>query len=120
MSGTYEDLQAWQRAVDLVVEVYGCTKNFPREETNGLTNQLRRAAVSIASNIAEGKGRSSDKELCQFLDCARGSLYEVQTQLLIAQKLSFLTTTEHKSLCDRAAETGRLLNGLIRKMRPVP
>jgi four helix bundle protein len=103
--------------MDLVVEIYKCTKNFPREEMYGLTNQLRRAAVSVASNIAEGKGRSSDKELCQFLDHARGSLYEVQTQLQIAEKLGFLSKTESHNPSANAAETGRLLNGLIRRIR---
>ena len=70
MSGTYVDLRVWQEAMDLVVQIYRCTRRFPREETYGLANQLRRAAVSVPSNIAEGKGRSSDKELVHFLNHA--------------------------------------------------
>ena len=103
--------------MDLVIDIYRCTKDFPREEIYGLTSQLRRAAVSVASNIAEGKGRPSDKELCHFLDHARGSLYEVQTQLRIAEQLGFLSTAQSQNLYANAAKAGRLLNGLIRKIR---
>jgi four helix bundle protein len=78
MSGTYRDLKAWQAAMALVREIYRLTREFPKEETYGLTIQLRKAAVSIASNIAEGKGRSSDKELLRFLSNAKGSLFEVE------------------------------------------
>jgi four helix bundle protein len=87
MSGTYRDLKVWQTAMDLVGAVYRLTREFPKEETYGLTIQLRRAAVSIASNIAEGKGRSSDKELLHFLSNAKGSLFEVETQIMIADRL---------------------------------
>jgi len=75
MSGTYRDLKAWQTAMDMVRDIYRLTREFPKEETYGLTIQLRRAAVSIASNIAEVKGRSSDKELLHFLSNAKGSLF---------------------------------------------
>ena len=87
MSSTYRDLRVWQMAMRLVLDIYRRTQTFPREETYGLTVQLRRAAVSIASNIAEGKGRSSDKELLHFLSTAKGSLFEVETQLMIARDL---------------------------------
>jgi four helix bundle protein len=87
MSGTYRDLKAWQTAMTLVGDVYRLTQEFPRDETYGLTSQLRRAAVSIASNIAEGKGRSSDKELLHFLSNAKGSLFEVETQVIVADRL---------------------------------
>jgi len=83
MSGSYRDIKAWQKAIELVVEVYSSTW-FPREELYGLANQLRRASVSIASNIAEGKGRCTDKEFLLFLHHARGSVFEVETQLILA------------------------------------
>ena len=114
MSGTYEDLRAWQVAMEVALEIYRATPSFPKEENYGLKSQLRRAAVSVASNIAEGKGHSSDKQLLHFLSCARGSLYEVQTQLLIAKQLNYLESEASERLVLKAAELGRLLNGLIR------
>lgn len=90
MSGTFEDLRAWRLAMDLAEDVYRCTQTFPKAELYGLTDQMRRSAVSIPSNIAEGKGRSSDRELLQFLNHARGSLYELQTQIKLAARLSYL------------------------------
>jgi four helix bundle protein len=117
MSGTYEDLEVWREAMDLVESVYTHTRDFPKQEQYCLTNQLRRAAVSVPSNIAEGKGRSSDKELIQFLNHARGSLYEVQTQLKIADRLHYLDANVTQTLDTQAAKVGRLLNGLIRKFQ---
>ncbi len=104
--------------MELVLDVYRATRLFPDDERYGLTSQIRRATVSVVSNIAEGKGRASDKELMQFLTIARGSLYEVQTQIVIAERLGYLGDKESRSLNSRAAETGRLLNGLIRSFRP--
>jgi len=120
MSGTYRDLKAWQTAMDMVRSVYRHTQAFPREETYGLTIQLRRAAVSIASNIAEGKGRSSDKELLHFLSNAKGSLFEVETQVMIAGSLGYLTHSQSEDLLSQTAEVGRLLNGLMKAFRNVP
>jgi four helix bundle protein len=117
MSGTFEDLKAWQSAMELVYSIYDATRSFPRDEIYGLTTQIRRASVSVASNIAEGKGRASDKELLRFLCLARGSLYEVQTQLKIADHLSYLAQNQSQSLADQANQTGRLLNGLINSFR---
>jgi four helix bundle protein len=114
MSGTYKDLKAWQAAMDLVVDIYHRSSNFPKDEIYGLTSQVRRAAVSIASNIAEGKGRSSDKEFVQFLNHARGSLFEVETQVAIADRLTLIPTQECGELLNRTAELGRILNGLIK------
>jgi len=88
---SYRDLETWQVSMDLVAEVYRVTKLFPRDEIYGLTNQLRRAAVSVPSNIAEGQGRDSTKEFLHHLSMAHGSLCEVETQLLIAQGLEYLT-----------------------------
>jgi four helix bundle protein len=120
MSGTYRDLKAWQAAMEMVPEVYRLTREFPREELYGLASQLRRAAVSIASNIAEGKGRSSDKELLYFLSNAKGSLFEVETQVMIADRLGYLSHVQAEELLSKTAEIGRLLNGLIRAFRNIP
>ncbi len=89
MAEGYRDLIVWQRAVQMTVEVYHLTDTFPRQEMYGLSSQMRRAAVSVASNIAEGWGRQSDGEYKQFLGIARGSNMELQTQLIIAGKLGF-------------------------------
>ena len=119
MGGTYHDLLVWQSAMELTVSIYRASQKFPAQELYGLSSQLRRAAVSVASNIAEGKGRSSDKELVQFLSHARGSLYEVQTQLRIAQALDFLPTPNYQELSQKADSIGRMLNGMIAKFRQV-
>ena len=110
---SYEDLIAWQKALDLVAEVYRATRSFPKNEVYGLTAQLRRAAVSIPSNIAEGQGRVSTGQFKQFLGHARGSLYELNTQLRIAERLNYLTRKEVDQLTSRSAEVGRILNGLL-------
>lgn len=120
MSGTYRDLKAWQAAMDMVRDIYRFTREFPKEETYGLTIQLRSAAVSIASNIAEGKGRSSDKELLHFLSNAKGSLFEVETQVMIADSLGYLSDSQSQDLLSQKAEVGRLLNGLMKAFRSVP
>ena len=118
MSGTYTDLEVWQAAMDLAEDVYRNTKNFPKEETYGLTIQLRRAAVSVPSNIAEGKGRSSDKELAQFLCHSRGSLFEVETQINLARRLGYLDAQQAVTVLRNTARVGQLLNGLLRAFRP--
>ena len=87
MSQAFQDLTVWQRAMDLSVSVYELTRTFPREEQYGLSSQIRRASVSIASNIAEGRGRMTEGEFRQFLGIAQGSTFEVQTQLLLARRL---------------------------------
>ncbi len=120
MQGTYEDLKVWRRAMDLVLEVYRSTGSFPKQEIYGLTSQMRRAAVSVPSNIAEGKGRYSSKELLQFLFHARGSLLELQTQITIGRELGFLAAPEGKKLTDLASEVGRLLNGLVNRFQDEP
>jgi|SRR5579864_551119 four helix bundle protein len=103
--------------MDLVEEVYRCTKCFPREEIFGLISQMRRAAVSVPSNIAEGKGRFSQRELTHFLFHARGSLLELQTQISIATRLEYLSGSDATRLDDHAAEVGRLLNGLVDRFK---
>ena len=115
MAGNYRDLQAWRSAMDLVLDIYRCTRTFPTDETYGLTSQMRRAVVSIPSNIAEGKGRHSQKELIQFLFRARGSLLELETQILIARQLEYLDETRSRQLTAKSQELGRILNGLINR-----
>jgi len=110
---TYQELIAWQKAIELVTEVYAATRDFPRDEIYGLTGQLRRAAVSIPSNIAEGQGRASSGEFIQFLCHARGSLYEVETQVIIANNLSYLSQAQRNSLVAEISQLGRILNALI-------
>ena len=117
MAGSYRDLIAWQKAMGLVTDIYRATENFPDREIYGLTNQVRRASVAIPSDIAEGKGRLSNKELVQMLARARGSTYEVQTQIEIARNLGFLNAKDFAELSGQAEEVGKLLNGLIRTFR---
>jgi four helix bundle protein len=108
----YTDLIAWQKAMDLVESVYKASRAFPKEEVYALTNQVRRAAVSIPSNIAEGQGRRSAREFINFLSIAHGSIREVETQLQIAQRLKYLTREQVKGALDLASEVGRLITGL--------
>lgn len=118
MSQSYRDLKAWQKAMDLVTEVYVATQNFPKDEIYGLRNQVRRAAVSVPSNVAEGKGRS-DRDFSRFLLQARGSLLELETQILIALNLKYLSGKEAEALLAGTAETGKILNGLLSALKPV-
>jgi four helix bundle protein len=111
---SFRDLTAWQKAMDLVELVYGATRDWPKEEIYGLTSQVRRAAVSVPSNIAEGQGRNSTKEFLRHLRIAYGSLCELETQLLVAQRLDYLNSETTKHLLINAAEVGRLVNGLTR------
>ena len=119
-SNTYEDLIAWRRSMDLVLEVYRCTESFPKLEMYGLVSQMRRAAVSVPSNIAEGKGRYFRKELLQFLYHSRGSLLELGTQITIARELGFLPPEKASALVNLSSEVGRLLNGLIHSFQVPP
>ena len=108
----YRDLIVWQKGMDLVAAVYQATQSFPTEERFGLTSQMRRAAVSIPSNIAEGQGRDSAREFKHFLSISYGSLCELQTQLLLSERLSFLDHQSTQSVFDRTDEVARPLNGL--------
>jgi four helix bundle protein len=114
----YTDLIVWQKAMDLVEKVYHATESFPRRELFGLTNQLRRAVVSIPSNIAEGQGRATTKDFLQFLSIARGSLQEVETQLILACRLSYLTEPLKCTLLEATREIARILNGLVNSLCP--
>jgi four helix bundle protein len=110
---SYRDLIAWQKSMDLVVEIYNSTQSFPKAETYGLISQLRRASVSIPSNIAEGHDRLSTGEYKQFLGHARGSLVEVETQILISQRLGYLEPSQSANLLERTTEIAKILNGLL-------
>ena len=113
---SFRDLIAWQKAMVLVTEVYRVTEDFPRREMYGLTRQVRDAAVSAPSNIAEGKGRKTKKDYVSFLYRARGSLLETETQLEVGKNLGFLSIAECTRVLAIAQEAGRVLNGLINEI----
>jgi four helix bundle protein len=113
VAGSYRDLIAWQKAMVLVKEIYLATQALSREELYGLRSQLRRAAVSVPSNIAEGQARYSRREFHHFLNNARGSLAEVETQIMLAGDLGYLTANQANVPLDKSSELGRILNGLI-------
>lgn len=113
---SYRELVGWQKAMELVAAVYSVTKNWLREEAFGLTTQIRRAAVSVPSNIAEGQGRRSSSEFRHHLSIAYGSLMEWETQLLIAQQLEYISSSQADELLTTAGVVGRLLNGLRRSL----
>jgi four helix bundle protein len=110
----YRRLNVWKEAMQLAIETYKATQTFPKHELYGLTSQLRRAAVSIPSNIAEGRGRASKRDFCRFAVQARGSLFELQTQITIADALHYSTTADLARLTAHSEGVVRLLNGLIR------
>jgi four helix bundle protein len=116
----YDELIAWQKAMDLVEAVYASTTCFPKEEVYGLTRQIRRSAVSIPSNIAEGQGRRSTNEFLHHLSIAHGSLREMETQVLIATRLKLLEDDRSAELMHMCAEVGRLINGLYNSLNPIP
>ena len=113
MTQTLRDLIAWQQAKALALKVYQVTRTFPDEERFGLVIQLRRAAVSIPSNIAEGRGRGTKKDFAHFLMQGRGSLYEVETQIELANELHYLNGSDATCLLKACDELSRVLNGLI-------
>ncbi len=112
----YRGLIAWQNAMELVSVVYDLTKNFPRDEMFGLTSQIRRASVSVPSNIAEGQGRCSTKEYLRHLSISHGSLREIETQNLIAEMLGYISTDQSNGTMEKCAEVGRLRNGLANSL----
>jgi four helix bundle protein len=116
-NSTFHDLRVWQEAMNLTEEIYRATSQFPKHELYGLSSQMRRAAVSVPSNIAEGKGHRSDPEFVRFLFHARGSLLELETQIQIARRLQYLPEEKAGELCGRAAAIGRGLNALINRFR---
>ena len=113
----HENLEVWQKAVEFVLMVYTNTKGFPSDERFGLTSQIRRASVSIPANIAEGAARQSDKEFLHFLAIAQGSCSEVETEILIAMKLGFLSEPLYLELKSMADSIGRMLIGLSKHLK---
>ncbi len=113
----FTDLFAWEEARKLSLLIYKLTQNFPREEIYGLTNQLRRASISISSNIAESFGRKGYKEKIQFLYQAQGSILEVKSQIIISKDLSFISTADYNKAFKQIVTTHRLLQGLISKSK---
>ena len=114
---SYRDLVAWKKAMELVKQIYDVTDSFPQHEMYGLVSQLRRAAVSIPSNIAEGQAHYTNPEFVRFLRHARGSLAEIEAQLLIAQDRGYLPNTKGDDLIHRTDELGRVISGLINSMK---
>ena len=112
----FEKLEVWQKSIDFADTVYRLTKQFPDDERFGLTSQMRRAAVSVASNIAEGSARYSRPDFSRFVEIATGSLFEVVTQACIGRRQSFLTEAEYSALYLAAEEQGRMLSGLRRSL----
>jgi four helix bundle protein len=117
MAQHYKDLIAWQKAMDLVSVLYDATDDFPKRETYSLTDQMRRAAVSIPSNIAEGQAHFSRREFRHFLRHSCGSLAELETQVLIAQRRNYLTESQTTELLKRTHEVGRILSGLLNSLK---
>ncbi len=105
----HRDLEAWKKSIELVMDIYSETKQYPEDERYGLTSQIRRAAVSVPSNIAEGAARNSDKDMLKFINIALGSLAELDTQLVIAKRLNYLQNT---NLFDKINTTTALVSGL--------
>ena len=113
---SYRDLIVWQKSIELVDAVYRATANFPKNEIYALTSQLRRAAISVPSNIAEGHARKSTREFVNFLSIARGSLAEVETQIVIAKRLGYLDDALEADTFSKTTEIGRLMAGLARSL----
>ena len=111
-----QDLKVWQRAIDLTVCIYQLTKDFPKEETYGLVSQLRRASVSVASNIAEGRGRLNAAEFRQFLGIALGSTFEVKTQLVVARRLDMGSSVAIDEAAALGEEVSKMLTSFIQKL----
>ena len=114
---SYKDLKVWQQAIELAVHCYRSTDGFPKGEAYGLTAQIRRAATSVAANIAEGHGRESTASFIQFLRIAQGSLKELETHMIIAGRVDFLSGQQFQSLMEQCDEIGRMIRALIRSLQ---
>jgi len=109
---SYQDLKVWQHGIGIAVDCYRVTSTFPKEELYGLVSQIRRASSSVPANIAEGHGRGSTKEYAQFLRTARGSLYELETHLILSRRIGFISDESIQPLFSKIDELGRMLNAL--------
>lgn len=118
-SVSHKDLEVWKKAIALVSDIYQSTSSFPKEEMYGITSQIRRSAVSIPSNIAEGAARQTNKEFVQFLYIASGSCAELDTQLIIAMNINYLKTDTYKVITEKVEEVGKMINGLIKYRKRV-
>ncbi|MCP4709763.1 MAG: four helix bundle protein [Planctomycetes bacterium] len=114
---SYRDLIVWQKSMSMVTDIYTVTRGFPKEEVYGLVSQIRRSAISIPSNIAEGYGRHGAKEYGRYLQISRGSLYELQTQLEVCININYLNDNELKKILPVCDEIGKMLNSMIKKLR---
>jgi four helix bundle protein len=114
---THKDLEVWKQSIEMVTQIYALTRNFPKEELYGLTNQIRRAAVSVPSNIAEGAGRNSNKELLHFLYFSVGSLSELETQIIIAHNLKYLNHEQKQDVDIILSRIFKMLSGLINSLK---
>lgn len=114
---SYRDLVAWKKSMDLLVSVYALTESFPKNEQFGLTLQIKRAAVSIPSNLAEGSSRRSTQEFLRYINIATGSLAEVETQLSAAQRLNFITLQQEETLLNQCGEISRIFQGLYNSLK---
>lgn len=117
MIKSYQDLLVWQKSMDLAVAVYTATKSFPKEETYSLTSQIRRAVVSISSNIAEGRSRNTAGEFVQFLGIAKGSIAELETQIILANRLAYLTNAQKDELISACNEVSKMLMALAKSLK---
>lgn len=113
----FRELKVWQKSIDMSVAIYKATEAFPKMELYGITSQMRRAAVSVASNIAEGAGRSSDADFSHFLDMAKGSAFELETQLLICRQLEYLNKTQSNNLETSIIEIQKMISGLQKTIK---
>ncbi|HBR18382.1 MAG TPA: diversity-generating retroelement protein bAvd family protein [Deltaproteobacteria bacterium] len=116
---SYKDLEVWKKSMDLAVDCYNITKDFPKSETYGICSQLQRAAVSIPANIAEGRGRQYIKEFLHHLSIAYGSLSELETFIMLSERLKYINEDKSKSIILRTTELGRMLNGLQKSLKNV-
>jgi len=113
---SFRDLNIWHKGIDMVKDIYQETRDYPREEIYGLTSQIRRAAISIPSNIAEGHIRQHRAEFKQFLSVALGSLAELETQIIISKELNYISTEKAKNLIDKMSSLGKMIRSLIKKL----
>lgn len=113
----FKNLKVWQKGIKLVVDIYKTSKKFPKEELYGLTSLMRRSAISVPSNIAEGCGRNSDKDFNRFLEISLGSSFELETQIIIAHELEFLTKEEFFDLSDKVQEEQKMITGLQKSLK---
>ncbi|KQS63414.1 four helix bundle protein [Rhizobium sp. Leaf371] len=114
---SYRDLRVWQTAIDLSVEIYALTNDFPKSELYGMTGQMRRSSVSVAANIAEGYGRNSHGSFVQFLKVAQGSLKELETHLIICERVGLMDAPAFETILKRCEENGKMISGLIRAIQ---